>query len=183
MKSKAARKDKTKDKTQDRTIDSAVKEFRELAAGQKFRTSTSALYTGLLINKYLNTMSDSLSVRYRTSMDILYVLLIYGGSLTPSDLSRLTCRSKQTVTHIIDKLEEEGLVKRGPIGTDRRTRQVNVTRKGAEIAKQSLIGLRQFVNNVMPDEIGDEQMKGLESVLYQIRKRLHVVMGGRTGRR
>lgn len=151
-------------------VESLASDIRAMAADLKFNAGVHLLYTGLLLNKYI----DIEARRYgsnRTRLDIMHTLIVHGGILKPSDLSKMTFRSKQTVTEIIDGLEKDGLVKRELVGKDRRTRRVIITRKGLDSIKESLPYTLEVSRKSMPS-LSQENMQQLITILKQIRKHL-----------
>ena len=63
------------------------------------------------------------------------MLVVRGGRLTPTEISRRILRSKHTVTQIVDTLETDGLVVRTSDANDRRKRYIEITTKGLELVK------------------------------------------------
>ncbi|NLD35280.1 MAG: MarR family transcriptional regulator [Desulfatiglans sp.] len=59
------------------------------------------------------------------------------GSLPPSHIARLMMINSSTITGIIDRLEEKGLLKRMRISKDRRIITVELTKNGEVLAKNA----------------------------------------------
>jgi DNA-binding MarR family transcriptional regulator len=85
-----------------------------------------------LYNKELNK-------KYQVSAPQLSSLLaLYeNGPLPPSQIAKYIMVNSSTVTGIIDRLEQKGLVQRSRISTDRRVITVTLTDKGRELAEHA----------------------------------------------
>jgi DNA-binding MarR family transcriptional regulator len=85
-----------------------------------------------LYNKELNK-------RYQVSAPQLSSLLaLYeNGPMPPSQIARYIMVNSSTVTGIIDRLEQKGLVERTRISPDRRVITIALTEKGEELAKNA----------------------------------------------
>lgn len=156
--------------TYDSSVESLAEDIRAMAADLKFNTALMVLYTGLMMDRYIDSKTSKYS-QNRSRLDIMHTLITHGGTLKPSDLSKMVFRSKQTITKIIDSLEKDGMVKRKPMGKDRRTREVSITRKGLDSIKESLPHTLQISNTAMPT-LSQEQMEELNAILRQIRRHL-----------
>ena len=73
----------------------------------------------------------------------MIILIIEGGKLTPSELGRSLCRSKENMTNLIDALVKDGLVKRYRSGRDRRNVQIALTPDGVRYMKEVLIEIQE----------------------------------------
>ena len=104
-------------------------------------------------------------------MLVMNALYSYGGSMTPTELSKYVYRSKHSITSLIDTLEGQGLVRREPNPDDRRSIKIYLTPQG-----------RQFFESMMPvgweiteralSCLSDEQVDTLDSILRRVRKHL-----------
>jgi DNA-binding MarR family transcriptional regulator len=103
----------------------------KMASDLKFNTGLQIMYTGLLMDKFVNSRTGKYG-QNRSRMDILHTLITHKGVLKPSDLSKMTFRSKQTVTKIVDSLVNDGLVTREPEGEDRRTKKYLSPKKASK---------------------------------------------------
>lgn len=81
----------------------------------------------------------------RIQFALLHSLILNGGRMTPTQISKEISRSKYSVTRIVDSLEKRGLVKREPFGDDLRTRDVIVTRKGIQIVNERTEYFQKYV--------------------------------------
>ena len=154
----------------DHRLESLAEDIRAIGADLRFNMGVQLLNTGLLLDKYI----DMKARRYnqnRSRLDIMHTLIIHGGLLKPSDLSKMLFRSKQTITQIIDGLERDGLVKREGVGKDRRTRKVMVTRKGLDSIRESLPVTLEVANSAIP-QLSEQEVQTLTTLLRRIRKHL-----------
>jgi DNA-binding MarR family transcriptional regulator len=137
----------------------------------KFLAGVQLLYTGLILNKYINISARKYGSKTRAQLDILHTLIVHGGTMKPTELSKLTFRSKQTVTEIIDNLETNGCVKRELKGKDHRTKKVIITRKGLESIKANLPNTLEISDKAIPN-LTKERLREFNNTLKQIRKHL-----------
>ena len=144
--------------------------IRAIGTNLKFTIAIQLLYTGLLLNRYLDIRARKYG-HNRSRLDIMHTLIIHDGVLKPTDLSKMTFRSRQTITQIVDSLERDGLVKRELVSKDRRTKKVVVTVKGLEAIRENLPHTLEVMNQAVP-ALSQKQMQELISVLRQIRKHL-----------
>ena len=156
--------------TYDKSVESLAGQIRAMAADLRFNTGLMVLYTGMMMNRYIDIETSKYN-QNRSRLDIMHTLIVHGGTLKPTDLGRMTFRSKQTITKIIDGLERDGMVEREPVGEDRRTRKVSITKKGLESIRVSLPSTLEISNTAMPS-LSQEQMEELNAILRQIRKHL-----------
>ncbi|MGD8985866.1 MAG: MarR family transcriptional regulator [Desulfobacteraceae bacterium] len=107
-----------------------------------------------LYNKELNK-------KYQVSAPQLSSLLALheNGPLPPSQIAKYIMVNSSTVTGIIDRLEQKGLVQRSRISTDRRVITVTLTDKGRELAEHA------------PPPIQEKIVEGLQKLPpYEIEK-------------
>jgi DNA-binding MarR family transcriptional regulator len=72
------------------------------------------------------------------------IFLVHAGLDRPGLLHEYLNVLPSTITSDIDKLISAGLLRRKPSTTDRRTVQIEVTRKGARVQQESLKQLHDF---------------------------------------
>jgi DNA-binding MarR family transcriptional regulator len=107
-----------------------------------------------LYNKELNK-------KYQVSAPQLSSLLALheNGPLPPSQIAKYIMVNSSTVTGIIDRLEQKGLVQRSRISMDRRVITVTLTDKGRELAEHA------------PPPIQEKIVEGLQKLPpYEIEK-------------
>jgi DNA-binding MarR family transcriptional regulator len=149
---------------------SLAEDIRAIGADFRFSLAVQLLNAGWLLDKYITAKARTYG-QNRSRFDTMHTLIIHGGVVKPSDLSRMLFRSKQTVTQIIDVLERDGLVKRELAGQDRRTKRIIVTKRGLELIRTSLPDTLEVMNSAMP-AMGEEEVQMLTAFLRKIRKHL-----------
>lgn len=152
------------------SIESLTDDIVAMATDLRCNAGLQVLYTGLLINKYVNKRAKRHG-QNRSRLETMQALITHGGTLKPSELSKMMFRSKQTITKIVDGLERDGMVKREPIGKDRRSRGVAITRKGMDSVKDNLPGIFEATNTAMAS-LSQEEMEGLKDIMRRIRRHL-----------
>jgi len=68
--------------------------------------------------------------------NIMSVLFVNGGEMMPSEIAESVFREKNTITAVIKSLEREGVVRREPSASDRRSVKVVITDKGWQEANR-----------------------------------------------
>ena len=100
------------------------------------RTDKTPLGTLLSILMSFEVLQRYLEVElrpYRASLirfNIMSTLFKNGGEMTPSAISESVFREKNSITAVINTLEREGVVRREPSASDRRSVKVVITDKG-----------------------------------------------------
>jgi DNA-binding MarR family transcriptional regulator len=101
-------------------------------------------------------------------LHILSVLKGAGGTLTTGEISRAMVRQSQTMTGIVDRLEEPGLVERVFDRSDRRKTWVRMTEKG-----EQKFGEAFPVVNRLAEELSavltDQELQDLQAKLEKLR--------------
>jgi DNA-binding MarR family transcriptional regulator len=102
-------------------------------------------------------------------------LLVQVGArgLTPTELCRQLCVSKQNMTGMIVRLEHKQLIERFPEPSDRRSFRVRVTHRGTRVINQ-LEGAGRDFFLYQVDGLGDSELRaladGLDTVLERLRQ-------------
>jgi len=86
------------------------------------------------------------------------------GSLTPGTLASYLFISKATVTGILDRLEDHGLVKRERDGSDRRKISVALTPEGEKLARDAVWPLQEQFARKLAD-LTENQCKEIRCIL------------------
>ena len=155
-------------------IEALAQRINDLAVNLRFNTGLQVMYTGLLMDKYVNIRTNEYGLN-RAKLDVLHTLITHKGALKPSDISKMTFRSKQTVTKIVDSLIADGFVSRELEGKDRRTKMVFITEKGLESSMNNLPNTSNICHDSMPLLTNDE-LEQLNRILKQIRHHLLIQM-------
>lgn len=157
-------------KKSETTLDSLSDDIKAMATDLRYNTGLEVLYTGLLMDKYIDIRARKYG-QNRSRLDIMHTLIAHGGILKPSDLGKMTFRTKQTITKVIDGLDRDGMVTREVIGKDRRTRKVIITKKGLDSIRENLPDTIETINTAMPT-LSKEQMEEISSLMRMVRKHL-----------
>src|SRR5436190_12257680 len=98
---------------------------------------------------------------------VMGTLAGYGGRATMSDIARLTYQSAATVTGIIDRLADAGLVERERDRVDRRVVYVHITEAGT--SKLDEIGTeRRKQMERMTRSLTDKELEQLNSIMSKL---------------
>ena len=150
-------------------LQSMADEIREQAAQLRVLTFLSFIYTAEVISRYLDIELAKYPVG-RTGFSVLHNLVLHGGTMTPTDLSKRIFRSKHAITRVVDRLEKFGFVKRDDIGSDRRIRKVSLTKAGLTFIKEAQDAGQQSVGHVLLHCLNQNQTKELGVMMKQIRE-------------
>ena len=129
----------------------------------------SFIYTADIISRYLDFSLSKYPIG-RTGFAILHHLVLNGGTITPTDLSKRVFRSKYAMTRMIDDLEKRGFVIREALNRDRRKREVSITKEGLEFVRSSSIVQRQHLGEIIFHPLGQKRLEELKKSLRYIRK-------------
>ncbi|WP_321396513.1 MarR family transcriptional regulator [Emcibacter sp.] len=83
--------------------------------------------------------------------DLMAALDRAPGGLTMGELSKQLLVSNGNVTGVVERLQQEGLVKRWPLPTDRRIYSVGLTAKGRSAFREMAESHRDWVNDILSD--------------------------------
>jgi DNA-binding MarR family transcriptional regulator len=94
--------------------------------------------------------------------------LIHNEGLTISDLSLKLFQAPSTITDLVDRMENSGLVERIRDAKDRRVVRVNVLQKGYDIIDKVLDERCEFVNEALKSVDSDDRIEFIKylDVLY-----------------
>jgi DNA-binding MarR family transcriptional regulator len=151
-------------------IQSLATKIKKMSSSLKYNTGLQLMYTGLLMDRYINLKASEYD-QNRSRLDIMHTLITHEGVLKPSDISKMTFRTKQAVTKVVDGLINDGLVTREPEGKDRRTKKVIITGKGVELVMKSLPTTKAISQESMP-ALTTNEMKQLNDILKQVRNHI-----------
>jgi DNA-binding MarR family transcriptional regulator len=112
--------------------------------------------------------------RHKASLirfNIMSALFINGGEMTPSEIAESVFREKNTITAVINTLEKEGVVRREPSASDRRSVKVVITDKGWQVANQ-LNPVAQELSRECLSGIEKDRVEGLVETMRDLREKL-----------
>ena len=103
---------------------------------------------------------------------ILYILWEH-GSLTITEIGRLTSLAKTTLTSMLDRMEESGLVMRIPDRKNRRQIFISITEKAKEYREKYNL-LSEKMNSVYYRGFSNEDVMIFEEKLKKIKENLEM---------
>ena len=151
-------------------VESTASDLRATAKDVHVNTLITILYVSDVINTTVDKWLKKYGVN-QTMLAIIYLLVINGGTMGPTLLSNKIFRTKQAITLAVDNLSKAGLVTRAPIGSDRRTRRVRITRKGLRLAQRTLALRQELVFSTM-SSLDREEMAKIDSILRKLGNKL-----------
>jgi len=155
-------------------LDALAKRLRVQANDLRFDNFLSFIYTFEIVNKYLDNELRKSGLN-RTQMSILHILIIRGGTLTPTELSYRITRSKHATTKAVDSLESLGLTRSSGTKQDRRLRKVSITEKGLDLVEQTM-SLRHTIASQAMQCLDQEEAESFQIILRRFRKHvLHLM--------
>jgi DNA-binding MarR family transcriptional regulator len=141
------------------------------------RTDKTPLGTLLSILLSFEVLARFLEVelkRYKASLirfNIMSALFINGGEMTPSEIAESVFREKNSITAVINTLEREGVVRREPSTSDRRSVKVVITDKGWKEANR-LSPIAQELSRDVLSCMDKKQVEELVACMRTIRESL-----------
>ena len=89
--------------------------------------------------------------------------------LTCAQLSEQTLTTKGTLTGVLDRLEHQGLIRRGHVGGDRRATKVQLTAKGTEVVKQVFPAHADFMRPFFVQALKPSEVQMAKLLLRRVR--------------
>lgn len=121
--------------------------------------------------------------RYEASLirfNIMSALFKNGGEMTPSEISGIVFREKNSITAVINTLERQGVVRREPSTNDRRSVKVVITDKGWKEANR-LSPVAQELSREVLSCMDKEQVEDLVEIMRNLRESLLPRLARTTG--
>jgi DNA-binding MarR family transcriptional regulator len=150
------------------SIRSLANEIKEIVKVVRFDSLLLLMYASDAVSRFLEFNLKKYG-QDQTRMNILYLLIGNGGTLTPTAISERVYRSKHAITRAIDILEGNHLVRRGPSRSDRRSINITITDMGIDLVKKSLPDL-QRASSMATSCLTSEQIGELKSISRKLRK-------------
>jgi DNA-binding MarR family transcriptional regulator len=95
-----------------------------------------------------------------------------GKTLRSSDLATVVGWERSRLSHHLRRMQERGLVLRGPVGGDARGAAVCLTESGARTFRSSSAAHLRLVREVFVDAFTPEQLQGLHALTTTLREHL-----------
>jgi DNA-binding MarR family transcriptional regulator len=171
------------DESLKKAVDSLAEDIRDQSNQLEINTFLSLLYTLDVTSRYVDMETAKHTMRLkgynlsRAGYYILDVLILNGGTLIPTEISKKIFRSKHTVTIIIDTLEKWGLVKREDAETDRRMKNISITEEGVDLVRKTSFSRgRKNISHQVLLPVDKKQMEMLNQTLKLIRKHVNALV-------
>jgi DNA-binding MarR family transcriptional regulator len=130
-----------------------------------------------IIDNYVNTYLSDEDVS-RAGNNILHILVMNGGSMTATEISKQVWRSTYAVVRVIDTLERGGFVVRvAPNqGSDRRKKIISITEKGLDVAENLTKISDGLLCYQVLEGLTKEQIDDFYQTLEKIRKHVFYLL-------
>jgi DNA-binding MarR family transcriptional regulator len=141
------------------------------------RTDKTPLGTLLSILVSFEVLARHLEVELRQydatliRFNIMSTLFKNGGEMTPSEIAESVFREKNSITAAINAMEKQGVVRREPSPSDRRSVKVIITDKGWKVANQ-LNPIAQELSREALSCMNKEQVENLVETMRTLRESL-----------
>jgi DNA-binding MarR family transcriptional regulator len=133
-------------------------------------TLFSLLMSFEVLQRYLEVElrhSDVSLIRF----NIMSTLYKNGGEMTPSEISESVFREKNSITAVLNTLEREGVVRREPSASDRRSVKVVITDKGWQEANR-LSPIAQTLSREALGCVDKDKVEDLVEIMRAMREKL-----------
>ena len=133
-------------------------------------TLFSLLMSFEVLQRYLEVElrhSDVSLIRF----NIMSTLYKNGGEMTPSEISESVFREKNSITAVLNTLEREGVVRREPSASDRRSVKVVITDKGWQEANR-LSPIAQALSREALGCVDKDKVEDLVEIMRDMREKL-----------
>lgn len=94
-----------------------------------------------------------------------------GHAASTTELSRMLLASQGNITRLLDRMEQDKLVRRRPGATDGRVSEVRMTRAGETLFARLAADHEAWTAALFAD-LGNEELKRLAQLLGRVRRRL-----------
>jgi DNA-binding MarR family transcriptional regulator len=117
------------------------------------------------LREHLRTRHDTTLPRF----DVMAALWRRREGVTMTDLSRMLLVSNGNATAVVDRLEKDGLARRTPLATDRRTVHVALTDEGLRVF-EGLAAEHEAEVNALFAGLSEEDIDAMTAILKQMGK-------------
>lgn len=157
-----------------------------IAADMRSQHEDVTVHTFLLIEStydVINRYSNLYSGRHKVSqsgLKVLNMLILHGGGMIQTEISKKVFRSKHSVSKVVYTLENHGLVKILPVGDDRRKKEVRITSKGLSVAEKGSIYARERISNEILRSLNKKEKALMHDILMRVREHTLKLIGERS---
>jgi DNA-binding MarR family transcriptional regulator len=158
-------------KTKRELLDEKIKECANLL---QMDVVHSFIQLSDIVDKYVSIRIHTVDLQLRRiDYTVLNTLVLNGGTMSPTEISREVLRPTHTVTRIVDNLEARKLVKRIlEDKKDRRRREVSITINGIDIVMQEIALSRESVIEHLFPSLEVKQVEEMVATLNKFRTHL-----------
>ena len=149
---------------------SLAESLREQHHDLRVENFLSFVYTADIVSKYLEIEFQRVGLT-RTQNMILHFLLAQRRSMTPTELSKCTLRTKDTITKAINNLDKMGLTRSTRSKNDRRLRRVRFTDEGLDLMEK-ILPIRCHIFTQALNCLIQEDSEAFRSLLKQLREHI-----------
>ena len=135
--------------------------------------SSSLRTTVSTIHKMLRKQSSTISKYSMTERETIGHL-IRNTSLLPTELANLTKVKTQSMSHILNKLEEQGIIKRTPSMDDKRKVFISITPAGKKIVEKARYEWDEWLKGIIEKSLSEKERELLIKVLPVLNKLIEV---------
>jgi DNA-binding MarR family transcriptional regulator len=104
----------------------------------------------------------------RSGFNVLNTLVLFGGSMSPTEISKKINRSKNATCHVVSTLESRGLVTTVPSDGDKRSIDVHITNKGIALTRKESILARERLGQCAFNIFSEDEITHLNAVLEKL---------------
>jgi DNA-binding MarR family transcriptional regulator len=135
---------------------------------------TSTFLLMMMVTDHLRRVMEVTSTTKQVTRQgffILNTLIRFGGSMTPTELSKVIFRSKNATCRVISTLEKYELVTTSQSNVDGRSVIVKITPKGLGLAIKHSLSNRKAMAHQVFNELTDEETIILNNILNKLRNK------------
>lgn len=121
------------------------------------------------LHKSLRKQADSVKEYSMTEVETIGHLF-RSPSLLPTELSALTRVKTQSMSQILKKMEEQGIIKRIPSKDDKRKVYISLTPFGKKMVEKVKYDKDEWLKGAIEKSLTDKEMELLEKVLPVMNK-------------
>ena len=121
------------------------------------------------LHKRLRKQAGSVSIYSMTEVETIGHLF-RSPSLLPTELASLTRVKTQTMSQILKKMEEQGIIKRTPSKDDKRKVFVSLTPSGRKLVEKVRYDKDEWLKGAVEKSLTDKEKELIEKVLPLLNK-------------
>jgi DNA-binding MarR family transcriptional regulator len=148
-------------------LDAAAGILQKQHADQRTDTFLKFLAMSDVFTRYLNLQYTSKEAT-RSGFNVLNTLVLSGGAMSPTEISKKIYRSKNAICHVVSTLESHGLVTTEPADVDRRSVVVRITAKGLALTEKESILARERLGRRIFSIFTDEEITCLNQMFAKL---------------